>query len=248
MDHAARGSPPRERFSAPHSRSRRNRTHRAAHRRAGARAGPLRHGARPASGGGSVRHASLVVLAGDVLGADLAPALAGQDTVVSLLGRGLSLRSEQLMARATPRIVAAMERARIARLVFLSPTASAVPSRRASPHPAAVSADVLGHLRRQGRRGNGRAREQPELDDPRAGQVSHQRPGRGPDTGRARTFAFRVSRRSRGPTWQPPSSARSTIPPRFESGSSSPGEARTKLPTLSPRGDDGNARAGESST
>jgi putative NADH-flavin reductase len=68
----------------------------------------------------SVRHASLAVLGGDVLGADLAPALAGQDTVVSSLGRGLSLRSEQLMARATPRIVAAMERARIARLVFLS--------------------------------------------------------------------------------------------------------------------------------
>jgi len=68
----------------------------------------------------AIRHASLVVLEGDVLDADLAPAMAGQDTVVSALGRGLKLASKHLMARATPRILAAMERARISRLVFLS--------------------------------------------------------------------------------------------------------------------------------
>jgi putative NADH-flavin reductase len=68
----------------------------------------------------SVRHPSLVVSGGDVLAVDLAPVLAGHDTVVSALGRGMSLRSDGLMSRATPRIVAAMERAGIPRLVFIS--------------------------------------------------------------------------------------------------------------------------------
>ncbi|MDQ6892357.1 MAG: SDR family oxidoreductase [Acidobacteriota bacterium] len=70
--------------------------------------------------GHPIGHASLAVLDGDVLEVDLAPVLAGHDTVVSSLGRGMSLRSEHLMSRATPRILAAMERAGIARLVFLS--------------------------------------------------------------------------------------------------------------------------------
>ncbi|HEX7023218.1 MAG TPA: NAD(P)H-binding protein [Gemmatimonadales bacterium] len=46
--------------------------------------------------------------------------LPGHDAVISLLGRGQSLRSERLMARATPGIVSAMIRHGVRRLVYLS--------------------------------------------------------------------------------------------------------------------------------
>jgi len=69
-----------------------------------------------------IRHPSLRVVAGDALsdGPELAEVVAGTDVVVSALGRGLELRSHGLMARAVPRILSAMERHGVARLVFLS--------------------------------------------------------------------------------------------------------------------------------
>lgn len=70
----------------------------------------------------AIRHPSLRVVAGDVLsdGPELAEVVAGKDVVVSALGRGLELRSHGLMARAVPRILSAMERHGVARLVLLS--------------------------------------------------------------------------------------------------------------------------------
>lgn len=67
-------------------------------------------------------HPSLRVVSGDVLaeGNGLDGALEGNDVVVSALGRGTSLRSQGLMARATPRILSAMERTGASRLLFLS--------------------------------------------------------------------------------------------------------------------------------
>jgi uncharacterized protein YbjT (DUF2867 family) len=47
-------------------------------------------------------------------------AVAGHEAVLSALGVGRSLRSHGFMARATPRIVSAMEQADVDRLVFLS--------------------------------------------------------------------------------------------------------------------------------
>jgi putative NADH-flavin reductase len=70
----------------------------------------------------AIRHPSLRVVAGDVLsdGPELAEVIAGNDVVVSALGRGLELRSHGLMARAVPRILSAMERHGVFRLVLLS--------------------------------------------------------------------------------------------------------------------------------
>ena len=70
----------------------------------------------------ATRHPSLRVVAGDVLsdGTELADAVAGNDVVVSALGRGLELRSHGLMAHAVPRILTAMERHGVTRLVLLS--------------------------------------------------------------------------------------------------------------------------------
>jgi putative NADH-flavin reductase len=44
--------------------------------------------------------------------------LAGHDVVLSTIGRGLSLRSGNLMRRSAPNIIVAMERAGVRRLVF----------------------------------------------------------------------------------------------------------------------------------
>jgi putative NADH-flavin reductase len=63
----------------------------------------------------------LRVLQGDVTGGDgLAQAVAGQDAVLSALGRGYSFKSERLFARAMPRIVEAMEARGVRRLVVVS--------------------------------------------------------------------------------------------------------------------------------
>ncbi len=64
----------------------------------------------------------LRVVTGDVTGDEqaLATALQGQDVVISTLGRGKSFRSEGLIAASTPRIVQAMEREGVRRLIFMS--------------------------------------------------------------------------------------------------------------------------------
>jgi putative NADH-flavin reductase len=70
----------------------------------------------------AIRHPRLSTVAGDVAADDqaVARALPGHDVVVSALGVGRALRSNGLIARAAPRIVSAMERAGISRLIFLS--------------------------------------------------------------------------------------------------------------------------------
>ena len=75
---------------------------------------------RPERAGGLPRQARTAV--GSVTDDDgaLADAVRDQEVVISALGRGLSLRSQGLMARAVPRIVAAMEGHAVARLIFTS--------------------------------------------------------------------------------------------------------------------------------
>lgn len=64
----------------------------------------------------------LRVLTGTVTGdgAPLATAVRGQDAVISALGRGMSLKSEGLMAQSMPAIVRAMESEGVRRLIFTS--------------------------------------------------------------------------------------------------------------------------------
>jgi putative NADH-flavin reductase len=67
-------------------------------------------------------HERLRFVAGDVTqaGGALAEAVRGQDAVISALGQGSRLRSEDLFTRSTPRIVEAMERNGISRLIVTS--------------------------------------------------------------------------------------------------------------------------------
>ena len=69
-----------------------------------------------------LRHDRLRVVAGDVTdaGAILANAMRGQDAVISALGRGVSLKSERLIQRSVPPILAAMKTAGVRRLIFTS--------------------------------------------------------------------------------------------------------------------------------
>ena len=69
-----------------------------------------------------LRHDRLGVVAGDVTdaGAILADAMRGQDAVISALGRGMSLKSERLIQRSVPPILAAMKTAGVRRLIFTS--------------------------------------------------------------------------------------------------------------------------------
>jgi putative NADH-flavin reductase len=62
------------------------------------------------------------IVVGDITKEDgtLTDALRGQEAVISALGRGPSFRSEGLIARSVPRIVNAMERHGVRRLVFTS--------------------------------------------------------------------------------------------------------------------------------
>jgi putative NADH-flavin reductase len=64
----------------------------------------------------------LRVLTGTVTGdgAPLATAIRGQDVVISALGRGKSLKSEDLMAQGMPALVRAMESEGVRRLIFTS--------------------------------------------------------------------------------------------------------------------------------
>ena len=67
-------------------------------------------------------HARLRLVAGDVLadGPALSDAIRGQEVVISALGRGYSFRSRGLIEGSMPRILAAMERHGVTRLVVTS--------------------------------------------------------------------------------------------------------------------------------
>lgn len=67
-------------------------------------------------------HERLRFVAGDVTrpGGALADAVRGQDAVISALGVGLSLRSEDLITRSTPLILEAMAREGVTRLIVTS--------------------------------------------------------------------------------------------------------------------------------
>ena len=69
-----------------------------------------------------ITKARLVLIAGDAASdpASVTRALHGHDVVISALGRGLSFKPENLMTRATPAIVSAMESGGVKRLVFIS--------------------------------------------------------------------------------------------------------------------------------
>jgi putative NADH-flavin reductase len=69
-----------------------------------------------------ITHERLRLVTGDVTdqGPALDTAVAGQDVVISALGVGLSFKSRDLIARAMPRIVAALETQRVSRLIFTS--------------------------------------------------------------------------------------------------------------------------------
>ena len=69
----------------------------------------------------STQHPRLRVVEGDVTTAHgLAEAIRGQDAVISALGRGQSLKSEQLIQRSVPALLQAMEAGGVRRLIFTS--------------------------------------------------------------------------------------------------------------------------------
>jgi putative NADH-flavin reductase len=66
-------------------------------------------------------HQRLQVLRGDLLDRDaLSAAAQGQDAVISAIGRGKSFKSERLIERTVPAIIAAMQVAAVKRLIFTS--------------------------------------------------------------------------------------------------------------------------------
>jgi putative NADH-flavin reductase len=69
-----------------------------------------------------ITHNRLRILTGDVLddGQTLPDAVRGHDAVISALGVGLTFKSRDLIARAIPRLVAAMQSQRVSRLIFTS--------------------------------------------------------------------------------------------------------------------------------
>jgi putative NADH-flavin reductase len=82
-------------------------------------------------------HARLRFVSGDVTqaGGAIADAVRDQDAVISALGRGLSLRSEDLITRSTPRLLEAMEREGVARLIVTSAYGVGVTWRDVPPLP-----------------------------------------------------------------------------------------------------------------
>ncbi|MEU0674602.1 NAD(P)-binding oxidoreductase [Streptomyces sp. NPDC006172] len=74
------------------------------------------------------------VIAGDATSyADVVAATTGQDAVVSTLGRGTSLRADDLFTRAAAAVVGAAEAERVSRLVWLSSFGVGDTYRSASP-------------------------------------------------------------------------------------------------------------------
>lgn len=69
-----------------------------------------------------ITHDRLRILTGDVLDDNqtLPAGVRGHDAVISALGVGLSFKSRDLIARAMPRLIAAMESQRVSRLIFTS--------------------------------------------------------------------------------------------------------------------------------
>lgn len=71
--------------------------------------------------GSSTHHARLHLRQGDVLDVTaLTDATQGQDAVISALGRGMSFKSEHLIERSVPNILAAMRSTGVRRLLFTS--------------------------------------------------------------------------------------------------------------------------------
>ena len=70
----------------------------------------------------SVQHDRLRLVAGSVTddGAALAQAMKGQDAVISALGRGGSLKSDNLIERSVPPLLSAMRTSGVRRLIFTS--------------------------------------------------------------------------------------------------------------------------------
>jgi putative NADH-flavin reductase len=70
----------------------------------------------------SVQHPHLRLVTGSVTenGAALAGAVRGQDAVISALGRGMSLKSDNLIQRSVPPILSAMQADNVRRLIFTS--------------------------------------------------------------------------------------------------------------------------------
>lgn len=69
----------------------------------------------------SIVHENLSVITGDVLDKTIvSKALAGQDAVISALGKGKSLKSSDLITQAVNVLIPAMNVAHIKRLIFLS--------------------------------------------------------------------------------------------------------------------------------
>ena len=69
----------------------------------------------------NIAHDNLSVISGDALDKIiLLKALAGQDAVISALGRGQSLKSSDLITKAVNVLIPAMSEMRIKRLIFLS--------------------------------------------------------------------------------------------------------------------------------
>ena len=70
----------------------------------------------------SVQHPRLHLVSGSVSdqGSALADAVRGQDAVISALGRGMSLKSNNLIQQSVPPILSAMQMHKVRRLIFTS--------------------------------------------------------------------------------------------------------------------------------
>lgn len=89
------------------------------------------------------QHERLRVATGDATDrAALTNAMRGHDIVISAIGRGLSFKSEHLLERSVPQIIAAMTAAGVRRLVFTSALGVGA-SRRDSPLPAKLFFSTL---------------------------------------------------------------------------------------------------------
>ncbi len=68
----------------------------------------------------AIRHERLRLVAGSLTEGALADAIPGHDAVISALGRGLALTSENLIRLSVPPILSAMQREGVRRLIFTS--------------------------------------------------------------------------------------------------------------------------------
>jgi len=93
-------------------------------------------------------HERLRFAAADVTGGGgaLRDAVRGQDAVISALGQGLRLQSEHLITRSTPRILEAMEREGVSRLIVTSAYGVGDTWRDVPPLPRLLIRVFLGNL------------------------------------------------------------------------------------------------------